>query len=141
MQHLAILKKNWKLLGKIISGKKTIESRWYHTKRAPWGKIAEGDTIYFKNSGEPVTVKATAGKVMQLEINPEKAKEILETYGKEIGLENINASYERNKDKRYCILVFLKDVQKVEPFNIDKTGHGLMSAWISIEDIKQITRK
>ena len=132
-EHLAILRKDWKLLDKILTGKKTIESRWYLTKRAPWNRLKEGETVYFKNSGEPVTTKAIIKKVMQFEINPEKAKEILESYGKEIGLDNITESYKRNKDKKYCILIFLKDAQIVEPFKIDKTGYGLMSAWISTE--------
>ncbi|MBI1972386.1 ASCH domain-containing protein, partial [Candidatus Woesearchaeota archaeon] len=44
MDHLAILKKKW--LEKILSGEKTIESRWYKQKITPYQKIAKGDTAY-----------------------------------------------------------------------------------------------
>lgn len=45
MDHVAILRKDWKLLPKILSGEKTIESRWYQTKRGSYNKIKEG-TLY-----------------------------------------------------------------------------------------------
>ncbi len=140
MDHLAILSKSRKLLDKILSGEKTIESRWYATKRAPWNKIKKAETIYLKNSGEPVTAKATVSEVMQFELDKEKVKDILEKHGKEICITDIQTSYEKNKDKRYCILISLKDAQKIEPFSIDKTGFGLMSAWITVDDIKEITK-
>lgn len=140
MDHLAILTKSGRFLDKILSGEKTIESRWYVTKRTPWNKIKKGDSIYLKNSGEPVTAKATVDEVMQFELDKEKVKDILEKHGKEICITDIQTSYEKNKDKRYCILISLKDAQKVEPFTIDKTGFGLMSAWITVSDIKEIIR-
>ena len=58
------MKKSWGLIGKIISGEKKIESRWYKSKRSPWGKIEKGDTVYFKDSGEPVSIKAKVKKVI-----------------------------------------------------------------------------
>ena len=45
------------------------------------------------------------------------------------------------KKKRYCILVFLKDVEKITPFEIDKTGYGNACAWISVEDIDTLRVK
>ena len=65
MDHVAIMKKSWKLTDKIISGKKIIESRWYKNKYTPWDKIKRGDMVYFKNSGEPVAIKALVTKVLQ----------------------------------------------------------------------------
>ena len=62
MDHVAIMKKSWKLTEKILSGEKKIESRWYKSKYPPWGKIKKGDIIYFKDSGEPVSIKAKVEK-------------------------------------------------------------------------------
>ena len=112
MIHLAILRKNQKLLDKILSGEKTIESRWYLTRRAPWNKIKAGETVYFKNSGEPITAKATVEKVIQLELDRNKVKSILEEHGKKIGISNsTDFSYNKNKDKKYCILILKKIVE------------------------------
>ena len=40
--------------------------------------------------------------------------------------------------KKYCILIFFNSVEKITLFDIDKTGFGAMSAWITIEDIDRI---
>jgi len=137
MEHLAILSKQKKLLAKIISGEKTIESRWYVSKRAPFGLISEGDTIYFKESGEPVTAKAKVAKLLCYEdLNPEKIKNLLIEYGDKIG---VGVSYLKNiKDKRFCILIFLDNVETIEPFKIDKKGYGIMCAWISVDSIGKL---
>ncbi len=137
--HVAIMKKSWGLLPKILSGEKTIESRWYLNKSRPWGTITAGDTVYFKNSGEPVTMSCKVRKVIKFEsLTPKKVSDILQRYGKEDGIDNIIPYYELFKNKKYCILVFLEKPQKMEPFEIDKKGFGAMSAWITVDDIKKI---
>ncbi len=65
MDHVAIMKKSWGLLPKILSGEKKIESRWYKFKRSPWDKINTNDTVYFKDSGDPVLIKAKVSKFLQ----------------------------------------------------------------------------
>jgi len=141
MDHLAIMKKSWGLTQKILSGQKKIESRWYLNKHVPWDKIKAGEIVYFKDSGEPVYLKAEVEKVIQFsDLTPEKVKEILAIYGADDGLENTNIPefYERFKDRKYCLLIFLKNPQKIEPFEIDKSGFGMMSAWITVQDINLI---
>jgi ASC-1-like (ASCH) protein len=141
MDHIAIMKKEWKLTRKILSGEKKIESRWYSNKSAPWGRINAGEMVYFKDSGEPVTIKAEVDKVMQFsELTPAKVNEILDEYG---GVDGINVSdvskfYERFKNKRYCMLIFLKSAEKIAPFSINKSGFGLMAAWLCVPDINAI---
>ena len=65
VDHVAIMKKQWGLTEKVLTGEKTVESRWYKTKHTPWDKIKAGDSLYFKDSGEPVIVKAKVAKVLQ----------------------------------------------------------------------------
>ena len=106
----------------------------------PWGNIHSGDTVYFKDSSEPVTVRATVQKVLQFEnLTPQKIKEILDTYaeadGLGVGKEEIGRYYELFKHKKYCILVFLKNPTKITPFQIDKTGFGAMAAWLTMDAI------
>lgn len=141
MDHLAIMKKSWGLIPKIIDGTKTIESRWYLKKHLPWGKIKKGDNLYFKNSGEKVSVRISVKGVKQFEnLTPAKVKKTLEKYGQKdgLGISDLSKFYRMFKDKKYCILVFLKNPQKVKPFNIDKSDFGAMSAWISVKNIKEI---
>lgn len=144
MEHLAIMKKSWNLTSKILSGQKKIESRWYKSKYPPWDRIKAGETVYFKDSGEPVIIKAEVEKVLQFSnLTPEKVKEIFEQYGADdgIGVDHISKFVELFKEKNYCLLIFLKNPQEIEPFEIDKTGFGLMSAWICVDEIEKIKKK
>lgn len=139
MDHLAILSKDRKLLSKIISGEKTIESRWYKFRRTPYGNISAGDSIYFKESGCPVTAKAKVGRVLFFDkLDKDKIVEILKKYGDAIC---VPVSYaERHAGKNFCTLMWLEDVQSIESFEVDKKGFGLMAAWITVEDIVSIRK-
>ncbi|MFH0712935.1 MAG: ASCH domain-containing protein [Candidatus Micrarchaeota archaeon] len=141
MEHIAIMKKTWGLTRKILSGEKKIESRWYKHKRSLWNKIHAGDIVYFKDSGEPVSIKATIEKVLQFDnLTPKKVGNILQKYGVDDGItpKDIPKFFKMFRDKKYCLLIFLKNPQKVPPFNIDKTGYGAMTAWITINNVNQI---
>ncbi|MEE9525222.1 MAG: hypothetical protein V3V78_01285 [Candidatus Woesearchaeota archaeon] len=143
MEHIAIMKKSWGLTKKILSSQKKIESRWYKVKYAPWDRIKIGETVYFKDSGEPITIKTKVAKVIQFsDLNPKKVKEILYKYGQAdgLGIDKIPEFFKLFKDKKYCMLIFLKNPQKIKSFDIDKTGFGAMSAWISVDDINKIKK-
>ncbi len=141
MIHIAIMKKSWGLTSKIITGQKKIESRWYKLKYSPWGKIEKGDTVYFKNSGELVSIKSEVKKVIQFtELNRKRVKDILGKYGKNIGINKSDFAKFSGKfrDKEYCILIFLKNPKKIKPFQINKKGFGAMSSWITVKNIEDI---
>lgn len=141
MEHLAIMKKSLGYLEKITSGEKIIESRWYNSRRSPWNKIKKRDIVYFQNSGCPVTVKSRVKKVIQYEdLTPNAINDILLKFGKQIGITDLQTFFDNVKTKRYCILLFLENIEKTSPFFIDKTGFGMMSAWISVEEINKIKR-
>lgn len=138
MEHVAILAKKRKLLGRILSGEKTIESRWYVSRRTPWNMIAPNDTVYFKESGDPIVAKALVEKAIFVELTPAVVKGLLREYGDRICL--TAQAYEGLKDKRYSILIFLKDVERIEPFEIDKSGFGSMAAWITTQRVSSLRK-
>lgn len=143
MHHLAIMKPSWGLIPKILSGQKSIESRWYMNKSAPWDKIRTGDTVYFKNSGQPVTLKAEVSQVLQFSaLTPHKVMVLLQKYGQKDGIlpADLLKYYDLFKNERYCILAFLKNPKQIKPFFINKSGFGAMSAWIMVANIDQIRR-
>jgi len=143
VDHVAIMRKRGNLLDKIVLGKKTIESRWYVNKIAPWNKIKAGDTIYFKESSEDVTARATVSKVLQYELTSQITKNIIKKYGNLIDPGTSKEDFikwGKEKKKRYCILMFLSNVKKIKPFSIDKTGYGISSAWMCVGDINSVTK-
>ena len=140
MDHLAIMKNNG-FLEKIESREKTIESRWYKSKKTPYGIVKPNDQIYFKMSGKDVTLTSKVSRVIQFyELNGKKIKEILSEYGKEIGIEKVDTNdfFLSVKDKKYCVLMFLTSIKHIDPFKINKKGYGNMSAWISVKNINEI---
>jgi len=142
MDHVAIMKKSWRLIPKILSGEKTVESRWYKAKVAPWDRISAKDTVYFKNSGEDVSVKVRVSRVLQFgDLDKGKIKKILKKYGqRDLGIEPPYPQEVRDYifGKNYCLLIFFNQVRKIKPFKINKTGFGAMAAWLCVDDIGSI---
>ena len=141
MVHIAIMKKSWGLLEKILSGEKVVETRWYKNKSRPWNSIKENDIIYFKNSGEEVTIKAEVEKVEQYEnLDEIKIVRLLNKFSqKDLGTTDISDEIKKYvSDKKYAIIIHLKNPKKITSFQIDKTGYGAMSAWICCEDLNKI---
>jgi ASC-1-like (ASCH) protein len=141
MVHVAIMKKSWGLTAKILTGEKTIETRWYKNKSRPWDMVKEGDIILFKDSGEPVTVKAEVTKVEQFcDLNEEKIDQLLKKYSqRDLGSAGITKEIQAYvTGKNYAVIIHLKNPQSVKPFEVNKTGFGAMSAWLCVKDIKEI---
>lgn len=135
------MRKSWGLTDKILDGRKKIESRWYSVKYPPWNNIQKGEMVFFKDSGRPVGLRAEVEKVFQFDnLTQDKVKNILDKYGKDDGIEKekIPEFFERFKNKKYCMLIFLKNPITIAPFEIDKTGFGAMAAWIIVKNISQI---
>lgn len=144
MDHVAIMKKSWGLTERILTGKKTIESRWYSIRCKPWDAVKPGDLVFFKDSGEPVTLRAGVRKVLQFsDLNPKRVKDLLSTYGGDDGIDPLElpAYFQRFKNKKYCILIFLKNPRAVHPFEINKKGFGAMAAWLIVNNISLIRRR
>ena len=142
--HIDIMRKSWGLTQKILTGEKTVESRWYKNRSKPWDQIFVGDAIYFKDSGEPVTVRARVTKVLQFaNLTARKTKEILSKYGRsDLGIAKDVPSEIKNyfQNKKYCIFIFFDGVQKIKSFQINKTGFGMMAAWLIVDDLEKIKR-
>lgn len=142
--HVAIMRKSWGLTDKILTGEKKIESRWYQNRCRPWNNIENNDIIYFKDSGFPIKLCAKVDRVLQFDnLTPDKVLEILKCYGNDggISIDKIDFYYEMFKNKKYCILIFLKNIKLIKPFEINKTGFGTMSAWITLDGVKKIKKR
>jgi len=141
MDHIAIMRKSWGLIPKVLSGSKKIESRWSVNKVAPWDKINSGDRVFFKNSGEQVTAVSDVAKVLAFDnLNPKLIRGILSKYGGKDGIDirNTKEVFNWAKKKKYCTLIFLKNSRRISPFSIRKSGFGLGAAWLVVGDIGKV---
>lgn len=153
MEHVAIMNKKKGLISKILSGEKSIESRWYVNRIAPWNKIASGDTVYFKESGGLVTATAIVKKVLQFELENLSLKndkvstvaELVKKYSQQISFSSSDeevVDWIKRKKKRYALLIFLEQPKLVsKPFAVNKQGFGNSCAWMCVENIKKVKAK
>jgi len=141
MHHVAIMNPRWKLIPKILSGEKTIESRWYQTRRAPWGRVQKGDVIFFKDSGKRVSARANVSRVLYIELSAlSDVKRVIRTYGRQLCLIETNPRT-WGKTPRYCVLMWLSRPHVItQPFTINKKGFGAGSAWITVQNINTLQK-
>ncbi|QQR93262.1 hypothetical protein IPJ91_02260 [bacterium] len=133
----------WKLVEKIETKVKTIETRFYKLKAKPWNLVKVGESIFFKESGKSIYLKAKVLKVEQYEnLDLASSLKLIATAGKaNIGItsKEMEIIMEAHlTGKKYAILIWLTEVEKVEPFNISKAGFGAMASWICVENIEKV---
>ena len=115
--HLVILKKHY--LDAILKGDKTVESRFTRRRRSSFGQVRSGDKLFLKESSGPVCATATVAAVKNLQdLTPEQIIEIKQQYNHYIiGSDE----YWRSKNNcRFGFLVWLEDVEPIEPVRIGK---------------------
>ncbi len=119
MKHLAIFKGEG--AEKILSGKKTVESRFSKRKDPPYGAISAGDLVYIKPSGKDIIGQFRVKKVIFFDgLEIADIGEIREKYGKELA---IDESYWKGKEEaRYATLIFIAASSRflTSPVNIPK---------------------
>jgi ASC-1-like (ASCH) protein len=122
--HLVILKRPY--LDAILTGRKTIESRFMRTSRAPFGKISPGDKLFFKITSGPVCATARVQKVMSFDnLTQKRLRQIRRTYN-----DRIIAHDQYWTDKSNCkrgVLIWLDHIKPIEPVWIDKKD---WRAWV-----------
>jgi len=122
--HLVILKRPY--LDAILTGRKTIESRFMRTSRAPFGKISPGDQLFFKITSGPVCATGRVQKVMSFDnLTPNRLQQIRRTYN-----DRIIAHDQYWTDKSNCkrgVLIWLEHIKPIEPVWIDKKD---WRAWV-----------
>ncbi len=119
MKHIAILRQPF--FDMVLSGEKTIESRWAMNRIAPYGKVSVGDEILLKETGQCVTAIAKVKKVQFFELTPEKVEEIRVKFGKQIGTDRFQ-DWQSTLEKKYCTLIWLEDVRKIEPLKVPRSN-------------------
>ena len=96
------------------------------TRRAPFGKIAAGDNLFFKITSGPVCATGRVRKVMSFDnLTPKRLGKIRRTYN-----DRILAGDQYWADKRDCkwgLLIWFDCVRPVEPVWINKKD---WRAWV-----------
>lgn len=129
--HVAIVTPS--VADRLVSGEKTIETRFSRTSRAPYGLVQPGDWIYFKVSGAQIVARARARRVRNLsELNHRLITTLKRKYGKPIAADE--GYWEAKQTARYGVLIWLGRVSRViEPPEVPRQ-YG--SGWICLSDLQ-----
>ena len=103
--HVAVATSDY--LVKIVSGLKTIESRFTNTRQSPYGHVSAGDLVLFKAPTRGITVAAQVRRTYYAgPLAPYCAQEIMRAYAKGLALES--EFIEAKASARYATLLFLE---------------------------------
>lgn len=127
MQHIAILKQPF--FSMILSGEKTIESRWSMHKITPYNKVSVGDEILLKETGKDVTATAKVKHVKYFQLTPQIVEGIRIKYGKEIGTDKFE-DWQTTFQKKYCTLIWLDNVREIKPIKVRRSNGA---GWIVLK--------
>ncbi len=128
--HLVILKK--KYLDLILSGEKTVESRFTRTRKEPFGSIDAGDRLFLKYSSGPVCAVAKVKRAENFEnLTTSEIRKLKKLYNHLI---RADSDYWKQKRKsKVGVLVWIDGVKPIEPFDIDKKD---WRAWVVLSKKK-----
>ncbi len=127
MKHLVICVNPF--FDMIVSGEKTIESRWANKKIAPFGRLAVGDELIIKKSGEQVFYKSEVKAFKYYNLTPDIAEKVREEYGEKIGTSKFK-DWNTYKNKKYLTLIWLGKVEKLKGYKAPKSNGA---GWIVLK--------
>jgi len=139
MDHVVYLDAKAEEMERLISGEKNMIIRTAAGRKMPYGRVNDGDLLYFiNNNGEgQVKVKAAVKSVYNSEKLTKEESIALVTENQE-KLKLTDKQFKRWAGKRYVVLVELEAIEEIEPFAIDKSNYGNMDDWLPVEEIKNI---
>ena len=140
MDHIVYLDARAKELDRIISGDKTMIIRGAEGRKMPYGRVNEGDVLYFlENDGSgQVKAKAVVFSVLNSDkLDPQESANLIEANQSKLKL--TPAQIKRWSGKRYLVLIEIDQPVIQEPFGIDKSDYGNMDDWLPVGDIKTVT--
>ncbi len=116
---------------KILSGEKTVESRFSKSKVPPYSEVSVGDIIYIKVSGKDIIGQFRVKKVICFEgLTLEDVKAIREQYGDQI-LADENF-WSTHQEAKYGTLIFIGECIPLitSPITFPKRD---LRGWVTLE--------
>lgn len=141
MHHVVYVDAKSGELEKLFAGEKTMIIRGATGRKLPHGRVHPGDRLFFiQNKGDGlVRASAEVSAVFHSEkLTEEESVACVETNQKKLNLSP--EQVKRWAGKRYLVLIEVKDVQPLEPFEIDRSGYGNMDDWLPVEMIDRVKK-
>lgn len=123
--HLAIFSEPF--LSMVLSGEKTIESRFSRNRCAPCGEIGDGDIILLKEVAGPICGLVLARRTWCYDLTCEPIDRIRSRFGAGIGADD--AFWSSRSDALYATLIELDTPASIAPVSCEKRDRR---GWVSL---------
>jgi hypothetical protein len=141
MDHVVYVdaKSKAKDLEEIISGKRRMIIRGAAGRKLPYGRVSKNDNLYLiRNNGEGlIQAKCIVASMLNSQ-KMSKDESIKLAKDNQAKLNLSEKQFKRWAGKRYLGLIEIKDVQKIDPFKIDRSQYGNMDDWLPVSSINTI---
>lgn len=141
MDHVVYLDAKAKELEKLIEGSKTMIIRGATGRKLPYGRVNQGDVLYFINNNAEGVVKARA--IVQSVLNSEKMspEESIDLVNQHQDKLNLSENqFKKWAGKRYLVLIEVKNLEVITSFAIDKSNYSNMDDWLPVEKIDSVRK-
>ena len=130
-QHIAIFSGD--AIEKILSGKKTMESRFSLGRIIPYGVVAKDDIILLKQSGGDIIGKTIVDNVLYYDhLKPQSIAILRKEYCEELCASD--EFWQKKAKSNYATLIFLKNPERfVTPIKFRKKDRR---PWVVLDDRK-----
>jgi hypothetical protein len=141
MDHVVYLDAKANELEKLLNGIKTMIIRGAAGRKLPYGRVNEGDVLYFINNNAEGVVKAKAAvdSVFNSDkMSLEESAALVKKHQDKLQLSD--SQFKKWAGKRYIVLIGLKKIEEIKSFAIDKSNYGNMDDWLSVEKIETVKK-
>lgn len=139
MDHIVYLDAKANELKNLQNEKKSMIIRGAMGRKLPYGRVKEGDVLYFgENKGDGlIKAKAVVKSVYQSEkLSKEESEKVVEENQQKFQVNK--ALLKRFAGKRFLVLIEVDEFEMLEPFAFDRSGYGNMDDWLPVEDIQRV---
>lgn len=141
MDHIVYLDARASELQNLQTGKKSMIIRGAAGRKLPYGRVNEGDILYFaENKGDGLLkAKAVVKSVYESEklSKEESEKMVTENQDK---LQLNKALLKRFAGKRYLVLLEVIHFEMIVPVVFDRSEYGNMDDWLPVENIQNVLK-
>lgn len=128
--HLAVFSEPY--LAKILSGQKTIESRFTKNKVTPYDQVKSGDVVIMKKSGGEIKGCFIIDSVEYHELKAlNQARKLQEKYSDALCFNRTDTFWESKSNSNFATLMFIGQVIPLKNFNVEKRDRR---AWVLLRD-------
>jgi hypothetical protein len=145
MNHIVTLDSGAKEIENLITGTKSMIIHGADVKRGPYGKVAEGDVLYFVTDDKSAEVKAkglVSSVYNSYQLTEAESFELIIRNQDKLTLPD-NLFY-KWAGKKYLVLIGLRNVEEVQPFLIDRSNLLSEDGWcpaVNVENSFSRNRK